>query len=53
MLDNSLRRSLFFNWVPSIDRDNLPAQYRMSPFPAHVLARLKDEERQLTAAGMI
>ena len=50
--DRSQRRSLFFNWVPSIDRDNIP-HMRMSPFPAHVLERLQDEERQLTAAGWI
>lgn len=52
VLDHSRRRSLFFNWVPSIDRDNLPHR-RMSPYPGHVLQRLHDEAQQLTAAGWI
>ena len=43
---------LFFNWVPSIDRDNLPGQ-RMSTFPDSVLERLADERLQLTSAGYI
>jgi hypothetical protein len=54
VLDESRRRSLFFNWVPAIDRDNLPhRQQRMSIFPPHVLDRLADEEDQLTAPGYI
>ena len=52
VLDDSRRRSLFFNWVPSIDRDNLPGQ-RMSTFPDSVLERLADERLQLTSAGYI
>jgi hypothetical protein len=52
VLDGSRRRSLFFNWIPSIDRDNLP-HMRMSLFPKHVLERLSDEELQLTSAGYI
>ena len=52
VLDDSRRRSLFFNWVPAIDRDNLP-HMRMSIYPDHVLTRLQDEEDQLTAPGYI
>ena len=52
VLDNSRRRSLFFNWVPAIDRDNLP-HMRMSIYPEHVLDRLADQADQLTAPGYI
>ena len=52
VLDDSRRRSLFFNWVPAIDRDNLP-HMRMSIYPDHVLERLADEADQLTAPGYI
>ena len=52
MLDDSRRRSLFFNWVPTIDRDNMPL-HRMSIYPDHVLERLADESDQLSAAGYI
>ena len=43
---------LFFNWVPTIDRDNMPL-HRMSIYPDHVLERLADESDQLSAAGYI
>jgi hypothetical protein len=52
VLDDSRRRSLFFNWIPAVDRDNLP-HMRMSIYPEHVLERLADEEDQLTAPGYI
>ena len=43
---------LYFNWVPTIDRDNMPL-HRMSIYPDHVLERLADESDQLSAAGYI
>eukprot|EP01045_Picozoa_sp_COSAG04_P016758 COSAG04_NODE_1427_length_6801_cov_3.862131_5_plen_49_part_00 len=43
---------LFFNWIPTIDRDNMPL-HRMSIYPDHVLERLADESDQLSAAGYI
>jgi hypothetical protein len=50
--NNTLRRSVFFNYMPSIERDNLPTQ-RQSIYPAHVLERLGDRRDMLTAAGYI
>ena len=54
VLTATRRRSLFFNWVPAIDRNNLPSQ-RMSIFPEHVLERFPEPELQdmLTAPGYI
>lgn len=39
--NKSVRRSVFFNHMPAIGRDNLPGQ-RQSIYPKHVLKRLKD-----------
>ena len=47
-----IRRSVFFNYMPAIGRDNLPFQ-RMSIYPDHVLRRLSDQAGLLTAAGYI
>ena len=49
---DSIRRSVFFNYMPAIGRDNLPFQ-RMSIYPDHVLERLSDEIDLLTSAGYI
>jgi hypothetical protein len=46
------RRSIFFCYMPSIDRDNLPSM-RMSMYPPHVLARLPDCSKMLTLSGYI
>ena len=51
-MDDSIRRSVFFNYSPAIDRDNLPGQ-RMSIYPDHVLERLADQRDILTVAGYI
>ena len=50
--DDSIRRSVFFNYMPAIGRNNLPFQ-RMSIYPDHVLERLSDESELLTSAGYI
>ncbi len=50
--NNIVRRSVFFNYMPSINRDNLPKQ-RMSMYPDHVLQRLNDRAHLLTASGYI
>lgn len=50
--NRSIRRSVFFNYMPAIGRDNLPFQ-RMSIYPDHVLRRLADQADLLTAAGYI
>ena len=50
--DDSIRRSVFFNYSPVIDRDNLPGQ-RMSIYTDHVLTRLADQHDILTVAGYI
>ena len=47
-----IRRSVFFCYMPSINRDNLPHQ-RMSMYPDHVLERLGDMAHILTAPGYI
>ena len=52
MTNESIRRSLFFNYSPALDRDNLPSQ-RMSIYPDHVLARLADQNDLLTVAGYV
>ena len=49
---NIIRRSVYFCYMPSINRDNLTHQ-RMSMYPDHVLERLADEADQLTAPGYI
>ena len=50
--NNSVRRSVFFCYMPSINQDNLPQQ-RMSMYPEHVLERLSDRAHLLTAPGYI
>ena len=50
--NDSIRRSLFFNYSPALDRDNLPSQ-RMSIYPDHVLSRLADQNDLLTVAGYV
>ena len=50
--NDSLRRSVFFNYSPALDRDNLPGQ-RMSIYPDHVLERLSDQRDILTVAGYV
>jgi hypothetical protein len=52
VLNNTVRRSVFFCYMPSINQDNLPQQ-RMSMYPDHVLERLSDRARLLTCAGYI
>ena len=50
--NKSVRRSVYFCYMPSINQDNLPKQ-RMSMYPAHVLTRLSDTADLLTAPGYI
>ena len=50
--NESIRRSIFFNYMPAIGRDNLPFQ-RMSIYPDHVLERLRDQADILTSSGYI
>ena len=50
--NNTVRRSVFFCYMPSINRDNLPHQ-RMSMYPDHVLDRLSDMSHILTSSGYI
>jgi len=50
--NDSIRRSVFFNYWPALDRDNLPGQ-RMSIYPDHVLDRLSDQCDILTVAGYV
>ena len=50
--NRSIRRSVFFNYLPAIGRDNLPFQ-PMSIYPDHVLDRLSDEADLITSAGYI
>jgi|TARA_Y100000588_G_C13780750_1_gene722289 ectoine hydroxylase-related dioxygenase (phytanoyl-CoA dioxygenase family) len=50
--NNIIRRSVYFCYMPSINRDNLPQQ-RMSMYPDHVLERLSDRVHLLTAPGYI
>jgi hypothetical protein len=49
---DTVRRSVFFCYMPSINRNNLPQQ-RMSMYPDHVLDRLSDKAHLLTAPGYI
>ncbi len=48
----SVRRSIFFNYMPAIRPNNLPHQ-RMSIYPDHVLQRLSDVYDILTTPGYI
>ena len=48
----TVRRSVFFCYMPSINRNNLPHQ-RMSMYPDHVLDRLSDKAHLLSAPGYI
>ena len=50
--NDSIRRSIFFNYMPAIGRNNLPFQ-RMSIYPDHVLERLQDQVDMLTSPGYI
>ena len=50
--NQSIRRSIFFNYMPSIKPNNLPHQ-RMSIYPDHVLERLDDQSDILTTPGYI
>jgi ectoine hydroxylase-related dioxygenase (phytanoyl-CoA dioxygenase family) len=50
--NKTVRRSVFFCYMPSINRDNLPSQ-RMSIYPDHVLERLGGRAHLLTSAGYI
>ena len=50
--DDSTRRSVFFNYIPAIGRNNLPSQ-RMSIYPNHVLERLSDQIEILSSPGYI
>ena len=50
--DDSTRRSVYFNYMPGIRRDNLPDQ-RMSIYPDHVLKRLSDQIDILSSPGYI
>jgi hypothetical protein len=47
-----IRRSIFFNYMPSIGVNHLPYQ-RMSQYPDHVLDRLSDAADLLTCSGYI
>ena len=50
--NKSIRRSIFFNYMPAIRPNNLPYQ-RMSIYPDHVLKRLSDLDDILTTPGYI
>ena len=50
--NDTIRRSVFFNYMPAIGRDNLPGQY-MSIYPDHVLERLSDQADILSSPGYI
>ena len=50
--NRSVRRSVFFNYIPAIRANNLPQQ-RMSIYPDHVLHRLSDLHDILTTPGYI
>ena len=50
--DDSIRRSVFFSYMPAIGRNNLPDQ-RMSIYPDHVLERLSDQADLLSSPGYI
>ena len=50
--NDTIRRSVFFNYMPAIRVDHLPF-HRMTQYPDHVLERLSDVEDLLTASGYI
>ena len=50
--NDSIRRSVFFCYMPAIGRNNLPDQ-RMSIYPDHVLERLSDQADIVTSPGYI
>ncbi len=50
--DDSIRRSVFFAYMPAISRNNLP-HHRMSIYPDHVLERLNDQTELLSSPGYI
>ena len=50
--DDSTRRSVYFNYMPGVVRNNLPDQ-RMSIYPDHVLERLSDQLDILSSPGYI
>jgi ectoine hydroxylase-related dioxygenase (phytanoyl-CoA dioxygenase family) len=50
--NNSIRRSVFFCYMPAIGRNNLP-DHRMSIYPEHVLDRLSDQADIITSPGYI
>ncbi len=50
--NSTVRRSMFFNYMPAMERNNLPDQ-RMSMYPDHVLQRLEDQLDLLTSPGYI
>ncbi len=50
--NDTIRRSVFFNYMPAIRVDHLPFQ-RMSQYPDHVLDRLSDASELLTLSGYI
>ncbi len=52
VVNRSIRRSVFFNYMPSIGRNNLPNQ-RMSIYPERVIERLADQADILTCPGYI
>ena len=52
VVNSSIRRSVFFNYMPAIGRDNLHF-HRMSIYPDHVLKRLSDQTSLLTSPGYI
>ena len=52
VINETIRRSVFFNYMPAIGRDNLPFQ-RMSIYPQHVLERLEDQIDLLASPGYI
>ena len=52
VINETIRRSVFFNYMSAIGRDNLPFQ-RMSIYPEHVLERLEDQIDLLASPGYI
>ncbi len=50
--NDTVRRSVYFRYMPSINHENLPQQ-RMPVYPNRVLQRLSDRVHPLTAPGYI